>query len=70
MIRETYELILIDEVHGIIHELFNTCKNAMMHHGNPLDCQQNDYIGLGPRCLGTDNSRLNYYQQLNHKNAL
>lgn len=65
MIRDTYAKKYNDEVHGIIHELFNTCKNTMVHSGDLLVCQQNGFIGFGSPCLGPGDTGLNYYQQLN-----
>lgn len=65
MIREFYASKYNEEVHGIIHELFNTCKNAMAHSGDLLVCQQNGFIGFGSPCLGPGDTGLNYYQQLN-----
>lgn len=65
MIRESYANKYNDEVHGIIHELFNICRITMIHPGDLLVCQQNGFIGLGAPCLGMGETGLNYYKQLN-----
>lgn len=65
MIRESYANKYNNEVHVIIHELFNTCKITMVHPGDLLVCQQNGFIGLGAPCLGMGETGLNYYKQLN-----
>ena len=67
MIRESYASKYNEEVHGIIHELFNVCKMTMVHSGDLLVCQQNGFIGFGSSCLGPGEIGLNYYQQLNWK---
>jgi hypothetical protein len=38
MVRGTYVQKYNDDVHDIVYELSNTCKNAMLYPGNLLVC--------------------------------